>query len=175
MPSLEEIQNQISDFSNAKSIFSKKEIKVLPEILWEGEKVKKAAQGTYNLATGLLVATDKRLIFIDKGFINLKVETFLYDKISSIEYSTGLIFGEIVIYASGNKAKIKNMEKNETKDMAEFVREFIQSNNNQETAKQTNTNNDLMAELEKISDLKNKGIITEDEFKTMKEKIIAKM
>lgn len=59
MPSLEEIQSQISDFSNAKNIFSRKEIKALPDILWENEKVKKAAQGTYNLATGLLVALIK--------------------------------------------------------------------------------------------------------------------
>ncbi|WP_306181328.1 PH domain-containing protein [Campylobacter jejuni] len=173
MPSLEEIQSQISDFSNAKNIFSRKEIKALPDILWENEKVKKAAQGTYNLAAGLLVATDKRLIFIDKGIFSLKVETFLYDKISSIEYSTGLMFGEIVIYASGNKAKIKNMEKNETKEMAEFVRECTQNtdaNNHIST-----TNSDLTVELERISNLKDKGIITEEEFKTMKEKIIAKM
>lgn len=32
MPSLEEIQSQISDFSNAKNIFSRKEIKALPDI-----------------------------------------------------------------------------------------------------------------------------------------------
>ncbi|EOJ1614223.1 SHOCT domain-containing protein [Campylobacter coli] len=37
------------------------------------------------------------------------------------------------------------------------------------------TNSDLTVELERISNLKDKGIITEEEFKTMKEKIIAKM
>ena len=37
-----------------------------------------------------------------KGFIfGLKVEDFPYDKISSIQYETGLIFGKLTIFTSG--------------------------------------------------------------------------
>ena len=46
------------------------------------------------MAMEFLVATNKRLIFVDKGFVvGLKVEDFPYDKISSIQYETGILMG----------------------------------------------------------------------------------
>lgn len=73
------IKAQISDFSNAKGILNRKEIKALPTILWQDEVVKKACSGTYKLDIGLLVATNKRVIFISKTLFSLKVEDFAYN------------------------------------------------------------------------------------------------
>lgn len=177
MPSLEEIREQISILPNSATL-PKREINALPEILWEGEAIQKAAQGFYGMSNGMLVATNKRLIFIDKGIVKLKVESFLYDKISSIEYTTGMLLGNIIFYASGNKAKIENMQKESAKDIAEFIREYIQKENTiNEQSNSENNNNDkgLANELEKLFDLKERGIISEEEFKAMKEKIIQKL
>lgn len=87
--------------------------------------------------------------------------------ITSIEYSTGMIFGDIVIYAAGNKAKIKDIDKHDAKDMAEFIRAFISNNSENEF--------DLTKEIEKLAKLKEQGIINDDEFAQMKAKLIAKM
>ena len=57
--------------------------------------------------------------------MGLKVEDFPYDKISSIQYSKGLLLGEISIYTSGNKAKIDNVDKAYCAQFCEQVRARI--------------------------------------------------
>src|SRR6478672_8751933 len=104
MPTYEEIQAQVAHMDGYSKWLGKKEFKALPDILWEDEQLEKAVQGWYESGTGLLVATNKRLIFIDKGMVKLRVEDFPYDKMTSIQYETGWVQGEITIFASGNKA-----------------------------------------------------------------------
>ncbi|ETP70347.1 hypothetical protein G159_02120 [Planococcus glaciei CHR43] len=55
----------------------------------------------------------------------MKVEDFPYDKISSIQYATGIMFGNITIYTSGNKAEITQVDKAQTKNFAEPLRARI--------------------------------------------------
>lgn len=79
-----------------------------------------------------------------------------------------MIFGDIVIYAAGNKAKIKDIDKHDAKDMAEFIRAFISNGDSKSEF-------DLTKELEKLAKLKEQGVINDDEFTQMKAKLIAKM
>ena len=59
----------------------RREVKELPKILWDDEQVLDLVQGFYNNGTGILVATQKRLLFVDKGMLGgLKVEDFPLDK-----------------------------------------------------------------------------------------------
>ncbi|MBE2984659.1 PH domain-containing protein [Campylobacter sp. RM9344] len=183
MPSLEEIQSQISCFSNANTFMTKKEIKELPHMLWEDEKIEKITNGAYNNGIGILVATNSRLIFIDKGFIKLRVENFDYSKISSIEYETGILMGEITIYTSGNRAKITHMEKSMAREMAEFLRAYIANNGSKKEApkettepKQSSGGIDSQIErLEKLSKLLEGGFLTQEEFDIQKKKIISEI
>lgn len=122
MPTLEEIQLQLQQINTPKNIKNSRSIKELPKILWESEQVKKIAQGTYTNSIGILVATNERLLFIDKGLLGgLKVENFPYNKISSIQHKTGLLLGEITIFTSGNTAVINNVEKNNCRDFCDYV------------------------------------------------------
>ena len=61
--------------------FGKREIKELPDILMEGEKSENMIQGTLENGSGILVCTNKRVIFIDKGLLSgLKVVDYPFDK-----------------------------------------------------------------------------------------------
>ena len=82
-------------------------------------------QGHYSDRAGLLVATQRRVIFVDKGWASLRVEDFPYANITSIQYSTGMVFGEIIIFASGNKAGITQLAKAETVAFADLARNQI--------------------------------------------------
>jgi hypothetical protein len=98
MQTLDQIMLQAKRIDPNSTFWAKREVKQLPKILWENEVVEDLAQGVYTKGQGLLVATNKRLIFIYKGILfGITVEDFSYDKISSIQYHTGLFFGEIVI------------------------------------------------------------------------------
>lgn len=86
MPTLEDIKKQINRLDGASKLLGFKEIKALPDILWDDENIERIVQGMYNNGLGILCATNKRLLFVDKGLLyGLTVEDFPYDKITSIQ------------------------------------------------------------------------------------------
>ena len=175
MPSLEQIKNQIKSLDGMSKFLGKKEIKELPNILWDDENVEKIIQGTYNNGNGILVCTNKRLIFIDKGLLyGLKVEDFGLDKISSVQYSTGLFLGKLTIYASGNKSVIDNVDKSQVRIFGDFVTNKINTkqSDNSSSEKSNDDNDDVVSKLERLAVLKEKGILTDEEFIVQKNKIL---
>ena len=176
---LNEIKNQIQklNLSGGSQFLGRKEINELPQILAENESVNNIVQGTYNNGNGILVSTDRRLIFIDKGLLyGLKVEDFPHDKISSIQYETGLILAKIKIHTSGNIALIDNVEKSSARQFAEFVRDFISRPKQQEPIFIQNTAEPtIFDQLEKLGKFKEMGIVTDEEFNEQKKKLLEKM
>jgi hypothetical protein len=173
MPTLEEVREQIGHQPSGARFLGRKEIKELPKILWDDEMIEQLVQGTYNVGTGVLVATNKRLIFVDKGIGKLRVEDFPYDKISSIQYETGWMSGTITIFASGNKAEIKNVVKDSCKGFADYVRARISPvSESVQTKAAPTAGTDLVDQLERLGKLKDQGILTEEEFTAQKTKIL---
>lgn len=181
MPDLDEVQKQIKNKRSLGKFLSRREVKELPSILWEDESVESIIQGTYNNGNGILVATNKRLIFVDKGFVKLKVEDFPYDKISTIQYETGMLLGKMSVFTSGNRAEIKNLVKQETKPFAEYVRARITSkaahasfpvNQSASSSGDSDNTQNKIQQLEKLAELKQKGILNEKEFAAEKKKLL---
>jgi hypothetical protein len=165
------VRRQVENLGRAgrPGILQKKEIAELPKILADDEDVLDLVQGSYGSGLGVLVATQKRLIFVDKGMLyGLKVEDFPLDKISSIQYDTGLLLGSITIFTSGNKAEIKNVDKGLARTFAETARSLI-GNPNKGT---TGVRPSGIDELERLVALKEKGYLTEEEFTIKKRQIL---
>lgn len=173
---LEEIKAEIQKLKldNISTFFGRKEINELPQILAANEIIDNIIQGTYNNGQGILVSTNRRLVFIDKGLLyGLKVEDFPLDKITSIQYETGLLLGSVKIHTSGNIATIDNVEKSSSRKFAEFVRDKLsQSKENNSTI---NTQPNIIEQIEKLANLKDKGILSEDEFNEHKRKLLEKL
>ncbi|MFX3672849.1 MAG: PH domain-containing protein [Paenisporosarcina sp.] len=176
MPTLEEIKNQINMLDGASRLLGIKEIKELPNILWENENVEKLVSGFYAGGNGILVATNKRVLFVNKGLVyGLKVEDFPYTNISSIEYSTGMLLGKIKFYVSGNKAEIDNVDKKMTREFAEYVRARITKPSEKAPTKPINSSNDIsdvFDEIRKYKSLMDDGIITENDFNEKKKQLL---
>lgn len=101
---------------------SKREIKALPDELHENETVNHIVVGEYSGGQGILVATDRRLLFIFRGIMKQITEDFGYDRISSIEYKGGMMLASIKVYVSNQKAEIGNLQKAEAKRIVDDVR-----------------------------------------------------
>lgn len=176
MPTLVEIKSQIKNLDGFESFLGHREINELPNILWDDEKVENIIQGTYNNGNGILIATNRRLVFVNKGLIyGLEVEDFAYDKISSIQYETGIMFGKLSIFTSGNKAIISNVLKAKVRVFGDWVRARITApKDNAIQVPQTNTTSqvNVIDQLERLGKLKIQGIITDEEFLLQKEKIL---
>lgn len=179
MPTLEEVREQLKRIDGISHLLGRKEIKELPAILWEDEPVEHMVQGVYNNSLGALFATNKRLLFVDKGLLyGLKVEDFPYDKITSIQYETGLMFGKLTIFASGNRADIVQCDKVLVRSFAEYVRARISGKQESKapvavTASKGVGDDDVISKLERLAKLKEQGILNEEEFRAQKAKILA--
>lgn len=174
---LDEIKSQIQGLklSGVSNFLGRREINELPNILAPTEVIDNIAQGTYNNGQGILVSTNRRLLFVDKGLLyGLKVEDFPLDKITSIQYETGLLLGGIKIHTSGNIAKIDNVEKASARSFSEFVRDKLSQPKETSTATIVSEPN-VLDQLEKLAKLKDSGILSEDEFAEQKKKLLEKL
>ena len=175
MPTLEEVTAQLNRLKGVSQFLARREIRELPNILWDSEQIHDMAQGLYDSGQGLLVSTDRRVLFINRGLIyGLKVEDFPNDKITSIQYETKLFFGIITIFASGNKAVISQiLPKARATAFAEGVRARLAAATTVvPAADATASGDDLVAQLEKLGALKDKGILTDDEFAAKKKQLL---
>lgn len=172
----ESVQETIKQLKLADDAFIGKEIKALPGILRESEQLLAATKGWYKNGVGLLCATQGRIIFVNKGLISLKVEEFSLKSISSISTESGLMLAKIKIFASGNNAEIENAQKPDAKKFVDEVRRLIEERDSPVTKSapqvQTAPEPDIYEQLEKLAALKEKGIVTEDEFQAKKAQLL---
>lgn len=172
MPTLEEIKQQIEDWDKGSYFLGRKEVKELPNIIQDNERIEYLIQGLYNDGHGVLVCTNTRLIFIDKGLLyGLKVEDFPIDKIGSVSYEVGLMWGKFIITSSGNDAVIKQVDKHQIKKFAEHVTKRLNDKSSNTISNQS-SQDDLVSKLERLAALKEKGILTDEEFAEQKAKIL---
>ena len=165
------IEDALRKIDGINKLLGRREIKELPAILWENELPEMITTGLYSGGNGLLVATNQRLIFINKGLMSFKMEDFDYDKITTIEVKTGMLLGGLTIYASGNKEEIKNVPKELTRPFADFLRAKLTAAK-AEQADSVDSPNLIADELAKLADLRDKGILSEQEFASAKAKLL---
>lgn len=94
--------------SDAKANPKGGEAKALLEVLGRGEIPERAVKGLLGRGSGLQRA---HRAAVDEDRAPIRVEEFPYQKISSIQYKTGMMLGEIIIHTAGNEAIIKNVDK----------------------------------------------------------------
>jgi len=139
---LEEVQEQIAALGSLYTFGTKKEIKFLPEVLHEGESIKGLTSGWMDGNTWLIVCTDRRIVFLDKGMIyGLQRKDMPLEKINSVEYKTGMSFGEITIREAGTEMTISTIDK-------EFIAPFIESVNTAIEALKNSSNVEASAKNE---------------------------
>lgn len=154
-----------------------REMRKLPEHLWEGETVEYMTGGAYGAGTGLLVLTDRRLLFLQDGIMSKTSEDFPLDKVSSVQWSSGLLLGTVTIFASGNKAEVKNVNKDDGKAITDQVRNRLSAPKGPPPAAPAAapTNPDPFEQLRKLGELRDAGIVTPEEFEAKKSEILSRL
>lgn len=172
---LDEIKDELETLGINPTIFARKEIHALPEVLSENEKIVYLIEGRNKITDHhiVLVATERRLIFVDKEFMyGLKVEDFSYDKVSSIQYEKSLMLASIDIHISDNILEIDNVGKYYAELFCEKVRDFMAR---PKEYFQSQSEPTVLDQLEQLARLKEGGILTEEEFSSQKKKLLEKL
>ena len=176
MPSYDQVQEQLCRLFDKRIVncLPSTELKGLPAVLHESETIKGIASGLYKNRNGVVVATNERVFFFEKGRLwGSQLEEFRYENITSVQYSTGFIGGEITITVAGNTAKIDMVPEMLCKPFAEAVQNII-SERNLLTKKPVGNppDDDLLAKLERLAALKQAGMLTNEEFTAAKMKLL---
>lgn len=128
--------------------------------------------GTDSVRNGVFVATENRLVFFSKKIIGYELETFPFKSISSIEKSKGMLGHAITVYSSGNNAKMKWIKSDNGDVLA--LTEFVNSNIGNAGTSESNQF-DIPAQIQKLANLKEQRILTEEEFISKKTELLAKI
>lgn len=99
---LECIWKAISEETGDDRFFTTKELDALPGEVSPGEQVLSFSSGQLDGNSWLIVLTDERILFLDKGLLyGMKKVSIELNRISNIESERGLMFGKIVVGANG--------------------------------------------------------------------------
>jgi hypothetical protein len=97
MVSLGEVQAQLKRIGADFRFWGRAEAAELQHILMSGETIEHAVNGRYEGGFAMLVATDLRVLLIDKKPFYLTVEDIRYDMVAEVDYSHRLLDATIRI------------------------------------------------------------------------------
>lgn len=176
----EKLEKFMIDFG-FRPVMTKSEIKELPSLLYDEEILHAIVEGQLKRihnrdinGFGIAIATNKRIIFFRKSIIGTvtKEETPI-SKISSASFRKGLLSSSIAIVTSNNESVIEQCDKMVGRKFIDKVQNLISGLDNIAIfSPQIHTQNDTLVQLEKLFELKQKGIVTEEEFNSQKTKIL---
>ena len=199
MPSLADVKAQIKALPHKYIFYTKREIKHLPKILTDDERILALTSGYHGKTTVLLVCTNRRLIFIDKGmFFGLKVKQLNLDRIQSIDSSYVILFGNIQVWDGAAAYNISLVLKDSIEPFVRAVRDAIQqyraiafrdATGQQQAPRPTPQQPqvqpaqyhapkqakevDMLEQLERLAKLKDGGHLSQEEFDAQKRKLLA--
>nr|WP_296777363.1 PH domain-containing protein [Rhodococcus sp. (in: high G+C Gram-positive bacteria)] len=156
----------------------KRDIRKLPEYLNAGETVLLMAGGRTGGNNGLLVATNRRALFVAEGLINHSHEDFPYDRITSVTTNRGMLLAKIVVHTGGAARIIENIAKSEAEAVSAIIRERVEavtrerSQPVQPAPAAVVSATGIAAELRELAELRDLGVLTSDEFETQKQKLL---
>ena len=103
-------------------IGARSEINRLESYVDVDEHVDRMTAGLYGLERGLLVLTDRRLIFINYHIMSETAADIPLRNITSVAWQSERRLGAIVISTAEGKTEIKNVDHSDGKDFVDVVR-----------------------------------------------------
>lgn len=135
MVSKSSISSQLKRLGHKFSFFGRAEINELKNIINPGESIVQCAYGKYHGGTGLLVATDQRIVLVDKRPFYLNVESMTYEKLNHIDFKQDKLHGVLylqsgikrVIFRSISDARLKFIKQKAEESMETLSRNIFSS------------------------------------------------
>lgn len=91
------IQHELALAGSPKRIMRSGEARALTGIMSDDEEIMACIQGLYDEGIGLIVATNSRLLIVNKSFLWQRMEDEAYAMINSVIYKQGIFFGKVIL------------------------------------------------------------------------------
>jgi hypothetical protein len=167
----------------------KRDVRKLPEYLNGGERVLAMTGGQVGGNQGLLVATDRRALFVSEGVVRHSFEDFPYDRVTTVTVTRGLVFGTIVLSTAGVSRVVQNVARGEAEEVAAVLRERVEASTRGRHAPQPAAApgrhhasvpaaqpapGGIAAELRELAALRDQGVLTNAEFEQQKARLLGR-
>jgi hypothetical protein len=142
-----------------------RELRRLEWVLHDGETVERLASGIHGRGVGLLALTDQRLMFLRRRWLSQTLEDFPIARITSVLWHVGVMSGTITVFATGVKAEITNVQKDDGRELTERLRERL-------TAPAADG---IFEQIRRLGELHEAGILTDEEFAEKKAELLRRL
>ena len=133
-------------------------------------------QGADTQHNGVLVLTNDRVVFYSKGWLNEVVRSIQLKQIANVHYTTSWP-GTSLEIVSKDTLKVTTLGSKELfsefQKQLEIARDVGDNNENQNSSK--NNSLDIPDQIQKLANLRDQGLITEEEFSSKKAELLSKM
>jgi hypothetical protein len=162
------------------------EIEKVADRLDEDEKVLLVTRQTKNpmksggsmFTPNSVIVTDKKLILRNPSALGLrqKLEYYAYDTIVDVKLERGMLSAALEINVPGSveDARVDAISKDDAEQILRIMQEGIKKAKGNAQGNQTQDSSSIADELAKIAKLKEDGVITDEEFQEMKQKLLSK-
>lgn len=178
MPTIDEVKRQVKAWPHRYIFWTNKEIRHLPKLLDENERILALTSGFMDNATWLLVLTERRLLFLNCGmFFGLRQVQIPLDRVQSIDNSFAIAFGTISIWDGASSFRIGMVLKTSIIPFVRATEDAIvaykqRQQPQQAAAPRHGAGDDIATQIAKLAQLKESGYLTEEEFTAQKKKLL---
>ena len=124
----------------------------------------------------LIALTDRRILILDKRlFAGTQTIAIDLDKVNSITGDTGMFFGGFKIQDGGDERDVGQVSKKSVLPFVEKVQQAIEARKIEQRRAIVATEpptDDLISQLERLADLRERGILSDTEFDAQKAKLL---
>ncbi|MEJ5104135.1 MULTISPECIES: PH domain-containing protein [Chryseobacterium] len=187
----QKIKAELEKLNASLSVFTKGEIKELPYLISEDEKIIGItdAQFVNTLAAGILVATSKRMISVSKAmFGDAKINDYPNETIRSVSFVTDPRSPVIKLHLDERVVEFECfMDKEDAEKFYGIISPIYNNpvqqsqpeaspvNTNMDTAVSAARSLEILEQLEKLGKLREGGILTDTEFTEQKRKLLEQL
>lgn len=125
MRSLAEMELELSRLGMHNRFWGRPEVKELTNVLSDDEVVVHAVNGRYDNGFCLLVATDRRLVLIDKKIMFLSMEDIRFDMISELDYCARLLDATLSVTTINKIRRVTALKKIRLRALTTYLQERI--------------------------------------------------
>jgi hypothetical protein len=120
------IQAQLSKLGVKLSRWYQAELRELQHVLFDHEEIVSIVPGRYFAGYALLVATDQRLLLIDKRTFFLTVDDIRYDMIAETDFSSRLVDATVQIYTLNKQHRFTTFKyKRQLRELTNYVQRRV--------------------------------------------------
>jgi Bacterial PH domain len=125
MVSLQEVETQLDSIGANYKFWGRAEILELQHILVPGERIQACLNGHYSGGFATFVATDQRLLIVDKKVFFLTVEDMRYDMISEVDFGAQLLSGTIRVCTPTKTLIFTNYKPKILRQLASYIQQRV--------------------------------------------------